>query len=367
MALIAIVKKELVDKKGILTDTQILDGVSLASILPGPVAVNAVVYYSYLLAGIKGALVGFAGILLPTFVLVTGFSIYYFSSGSADIDVHISFVIPVVVAVIAHVGYKMARKQIQFVSQFVLMTLTFVIGIFATNAFFLIATIIMGGVLGYFLYGKPASPASHKKIRVTFISTKEMTVLGIVILGVLLVMGLVSWATDQLQTSSMLASVFSGMALTLFGGGYVIIPIMEQAVVYDLGWLTVSEFNAAISISQVTPGPIMTSVTFIGYKMGGIVGAIVGTLAIFMPSSLVMIVLSRFQQSIKGHVHVDAVMKGMRAVVIGLIFSGAYSIGIKHFDQTIPWILFITAFLLFVFTKIHPAILILLALLLSFI
>ena len=369
MALISIVQKELVGKKKVLNDEQILDGVSLASILPGPLAVNAVVYYGFILSGIKGAIVSFLGILLPTFFLVTSFAVYYFSVGAdTNLDFHISFVIPVVVAVIANVGFNMAKKQIKFFSQGCIALIAFIIAILASNVFLLIITIIAGGIAGYFLYGKSESKLEDIQNTSSFLAKSELKTLIITLISVALSVLVLAFLTDQLKTSMYLVSVFSSMSLTLFGGGYVIIPIMEQAVVNDLLWVTIQEFNAAISISQITPGPILISVTFIGYKLAGITGAIVGTLAIFMPSSLLMILLSHFQQKIKHLSFIDAIMKGMRSVVIGLVFSGAYIIGIKYFDlNVIPWLIFIIALLLFFFTKIHPALVILITLIFSFI
>ena len=367
MALIAMVRKQLVDKKKALSDDQILDGVSLASILPGPLAVNSVVYYGFILSGIKGAMVSFLGVLLPTFLLVTGFSIYYFSTG-AQADIHIAFVIPVVAAVIASVGFNMAKKQIRYVSQVGLAIIALIVGITASNVLFLIGIIFLGGVFGYFLYGKQPSVEDESNMVSRLLNGKDLRTLALIVVSVTLLMVFVACLTNQLEESMYLASVFSGMSLTLFGGGYVIIPIMEQALVSDLNWVTLQEFNAAIGISQVTPGPILTSVTFIGYKMAGFVGATVATLAIFLPSSILMIFLSHVQQKIKHLSYIDAVMKGMRAVVIGLIFSGAYTIGLKHFGLDIlPWIIFCVSLLLFLFTKIHPALIILITLILSFI
>lgn len=369
MALISIVRKDLVEKKRVLTDEQILDGMSLASILPGPVAVNAVVYYGFILNGIKGAMVSFLGILLPTFLLVTGFAVYYFSLDSyINADFHISFVMPVVVAVIAGVGFNMAKKQIRFFSQGCIALIAFMIAISAPNVLFLILTIIMGGVAGYLLYGKSETKSDGFQVSSSFLNEKEIKAFLLTIIGVVLFVLLLAFMTNQVKMSMHIASVFSGMSLTLFGGGYVIIPIIEHAVVNDLGWLTVQQFNAAISISQVTPGPIMTSVTFIGYKMAGYTGAIVGTLAIFMPSSLLMVLLSHFQQKIKHLTYIDPIMTGMRSVVIGLIFSGAFSIGLKNFDLSVmPWAIFLISLLLFMFTKTHPALVILVTLIFSFI
>ncbi|MCF7567063.1 chromate efflux transporter [Sabulilitoribacter arenilitoris] len=366
MALIAMVRKQLVDKKKVLTDDQILDGVSLASILPGPLAVNSVVYYGFILAGIKGAMVSFLGVLLPTFLLVTGFSVYYFSIG-AEADFHIAFVIPVVAAVITSVGYNMAKKQMRVLSQGCIAVLAFILAVTAPNVIFIIVAIFLGGLMGYFLYAKQEVIIDVKNNATRFINRKELKTLVYILLIIISLMVIIASYNNKLNISAYLASVFSGMSLTLFGGGYVIIPIMEQALVGDLNWVTLHEFNAAIGISQITPGPILTSVTFIGYKMAGFTGAFIATVSIFLPSSILMLILSHIQQKIKHFSYIDAVMKGIRAVVIGLIFSGAYTIGLKHFGyQTLPWVIFIVSLLLFLFTKIHPALVILLTLLFSF-
>lgn len=361
------VRKQLVDKKKALTDDQILDGVSLASILPGPLAVNSVVYYGFILSGIKGAMISFLGILLPTFILVTGFSVYYFSTG-AQADFHIAFVIPVVAAVIANVGFNMAKKQLRYVSQFCIAIVAFVVAITAPNVLFLIGIIFLGGLVGYFLYGKEKAKVDQTVRIARFLNLKELGTLVVIVTITIAGMLFLAFLTNQLNISMYLTSVFSGMSLTLFGGGYVIIPIMEQALVSDLHWVSLQEFNAAIGISQVTPGPILTSVTFIGYKMAGFTGAAIATLSIFLPSAIVMLLLTHVQQKIKHLSYIEAVMKGMRAVVIGLIFSGAYTIGLKHFGYNVlPWVIFTVSLLLFLFTKTHPALIILLTLLLSFI
>ncbi|WP_242205221.1 chromate efflux transporter [Aestuariivivens insulae] len=367
MALVAMVRKQLVDKRKVLTDDQILDGVSLASILPGPLAVNSVVYYGFILSGVKGAMVSFFGVLLPTVVLVATFSVYYFSTGE-QADFHIAFIIPVVAAVIASVGFNMAKKQMRLVSQGCIAIIAFMVAITAPNVLFLIGSIFLGGVVGYFIYGKEEPVVNSNPGVAKPLNKTELKTLVVIEASIVALMLLLSFFTGVLSTSLSLASVFSGMSLTLFGGGYVIIPIMEQALVSDLHWVTLQEFNAAIGISQVTPGPILSSVTFIGYKMGGITGAIIATLSIFLPSSLLMILLSHVQQKIKHLTYIDAVMKGVRSVVIGLIFSGAYIIGLKHFGFNIlPWAIFSISLLLFLFTKIHPALIILLTLLFSFI
>jgi chromate transporter len=109
-------------------------------------------------------------------------------------------------------------------------------------------------------------------------------------------------------------------------------------------------------------------VTFIGYKIAGISGALTATLSIFLPSGILMLLVSHLHERIKHLKSISAIMTGIRAVVIGLILSGAYTVGLKHFGTDYySWSIFSVSLLLSVFTKIHPAILIGITLAISFI
>jgi chromate transporter len=119
----------------------------------------------------------------------------------------------------------------------------------------------------------------------------------------------------------------STISVTLFGGGYVIIPIMHDIIVSGLHWLSQKEFVDAIAMGQLTPGPIFISATFIGFKVGGFLGAITATLAIFIPSGLIMIIVSQFFDQIKNSKFITAAFKGLRPAIVGMILASAYTIG----------------------------------------
>lgn len=367
MALVAMVRRQLVDKLNVLKDQEVLEGASLAAMLPGPLAVNSVVFYGYSLLGIPGAFAAFFGVLLPTTILVLIFATFYFSVNQPE-ALHIDYVIPAVAAIIAGVGIAMGKKQIRFWSQGILALFGLIVSVFATHVAFLIGCLLVGGISGYFLYFVKDQDQNSIPITATANRFPDLKKLLLYLIGIISVLGFLAGITGSFNESLSLATVFSGMSLTLFGGGYVIIPIMKQGLVADLGWVNVSEFNAAIGISQVTPGPILSSVTFIGYKIAGITGAITATLSIFLPSGILMLLVSHLHERIKHLTSISAIMKGVRAVVIGLILSGAYTIGLKHFGTDYyAWSIFGVSLLLSVFTKIHPAILIGITLAISFI
>ena len=124
-----------------------------------------------------------------------------------------------------------------------------------------------------------------------------------------------------------LSWVFLKIGTFSFGGGMVIIPLVENEVVMKYGWLTKREFIDAVTLGQITPGPVVISATFIGYKVYGILGAIVSTVSVILPS-FVMICLAT--QAIKKF-HENKVLanffRGARVAVIGMILQAGLSIG----------------------------------------
>ena len=106
------------------------------------------------------------------------------------------------------------------------------------------------------------------------------------------------WSLNLTAAGKLLVT-FGGMSLLLFGGGYVFIPLIQQIVVDDYGWVSRQEFIDAIALGQVTPGPILISAAFIGYKVSGLLGAAAATVGIFTPPAVVMIVSSHFLDRIR--------------------------------------------------------------------
>lgn len=124
-----------------------------------------------------------------------------------------------------------------------------------------------------------------------------------------------------------LALVFVKVGLFGFGGGFAMIPLMQNAAVFQNDWMTPSQFAAAIAMGQVTPGPVAISATFIGYKVAGLPGAIVATLAVFAPSLVVMAFLETFYLKVREKELTHAVMHGILPVVVALIVHAALSLG----------------------------------------
>ena len=126
---------------------------------------------------------------------------------------------------------------------------------------------------------------------------------------------------------SELALSFLKIGFFGFGGGFAMIPLMQSVAVHQTGWLTASQFGAAIALGQITPGPVAISATFIGYKVAGFTGALVATVAIFTPSLVCMYLLEKFYLKVRGKEITQAIMHGVLPVVAAIILIAAISLG----------------------------------------
>lgn len=120
--------------------------------------------------------------------------------------------------------------------------------------------------------------------------------------------------------------VFAMIGLFCFGGGYGILPFIQEEVI-TRGWMTSQEFINVIAVSESTPGPLGINVaTYVGFKMGGIVGAVFSTIGLMLPAFFLVLLVTKFLQTEKGATLWNRFTMGIRPVVVGLIFYAAWSI-----------------------------------------
>lgn len=357
MSLVAIVQKQLVEVDKKLKEEDLLDGISLTSVLPGPVAVNTIAYVGYQLRGVPGAIAAFAGIILPSFFLVIFLSWLYFSYGNIPAVKNVfSGITPAITALIVTVAIGMTRKTIKLPAQWTICLLAALLLILVGGFAVTFLLIIVSGVAGAFLFRQSAEQALPDDEKIQF-ENKQLVISGVVLLLLLCTLlwgGQYPGAPKDVQ----ILSTFSGISLTLFGGGYVVIPALHELFVENLNWLTSAEFADGIAIGQITPGPIFVTATFIGYKVAGVVGAFLATVAIFTPPAVLTVLLSRFVKILNQSSVVKAAMKGVRAAVIGMIFASAITIGQTITPSVVSAIIFAAIFIISLKYTISPVYLI---------
>ncbi|OUO55651.1 hypothetical protein B5F77_00010 [Parabacteroides sp. An277] len=355
MSLVAIVKRQLVDIDHRLEEEELLDGVSLASMLPGPMAVNVIAYVGYCLRGVGGAVMAFLGIILPSFFLVLALSWGYFQYGNIPAVKNIfQGIMPTITALILTVGIGMAKKLKSRVQGGIAL-LSGVLLWFWGGFTLTLGLIVCSGVAGYFLFRTSDAHSLSDRPKV---EQRHWLFSGIILF---LLLCLLLWGGRWLGAplDVQLLTTFSGISLTLFGGGYVVIPALHELFVDQLSWLNASEFADGIAIGQITPGPIFITAAFIGYKMAGIGGAFLATAGMFTPPAVLMVVLSRFMTQVKQSAFWLAVMKGIRAAVVGMIFASGLTIGQTIAPSVLSVLLFLAAFILSYKYNVSPVYLIL--------
>jgi len=325
MAMISVVENVIVERKKLLTHQEMLDGISLASMLPGPVAVNVCTYVGYRLRGRAGALVAATAAILPAFVLVVALSAAYFRWGQipAVNKLFMGF-IPAVTAVIVAAAWNMSRKSLTGVREDAIAIAAFA-ALLGIGGFYSTIAIILGaGVVGWVLFRNDhgSSPRANKKRG----RSGPQFNANAFLLGTAPMIQIPWWSIDPAILMK-LFTVFAGMSLMLFGGGYVFIPLIQEIVVTNQKWVTSQEFIDGIALGQITPGPILVSAAFIGLKVAGFTGALVATVAIFGPPALLMVVASGVFERLQRSSAIQAALHGVRPAVIGMIFAAAVVIG----------------------------------------
>jgi len=360
MMLIAMAQYEFSKRRKYIKKSQVLDAITLASFLPGPMAINVSTYLGFLMKGWKGAVLAFIAVLLPSFIIMILFTELYFSSKNLPgFQSFFTGVLPVVSAVIISVAYDISSKVNKHLFSYLLTFLSFILAVILKGYLAIIVPLLLCGLFNVLYHKQEIFSSIIKKPTKQYIIRFE----GIIVAGIILTLFYLFINNISYNSINVdLIRVFSNISLTLFGGGYVFIPVLDKIIVNEIGWLDSQQFIDCIAMGQITPGPILISATFVGYKMNGLVGAFFATLSIFAPSSIIIIFISRFFLYFKNNMFAKKIIQGIKIGIVGLIaYSAIVVILNKGTIDNYTITSFILSLILLIKTKIHPIILILLS------
>jgi chromate transporter len=353
MPLIAMVRDRLVMRDKMLDEVKITEALALGSLLPGPLAVNVVAYVSFAIAGMFGALLSVIAVLLPSFLVVLILSILFFKYDSVfDFDFLMMGVIPVVLAIIFSMGLAMFKNNCKGLIDRIIALASLILLLLLPGYWTIVLVIIISGLLGIAFEREPHKEKEPEK------SQFEFKLGYLVIVPLLLFTYTVARSHRRDHLNFILFDEFAKSSLTLFGGGYVMIPIFKTLLVDTLKWATENEFLIGISLGQITPGPILTSSVFFGFKVNGIPGALVSAAGIFLPSSCLMILCSKFYSQVSSSLVLASALKGIKSAIVGLIlYSGVSLIQSNTLFPNVAYLVGITGVAFFVteFFRINPA------------
>jgi chromate transporter len=146
---------------------------------------------------------------------------------------------------------------------------------------------------------------------------------------------------------------FLKIGAVLYGSGYVLLAFLRADFVVRFGWLTDQQLMDAIAIGQVTPGPVFTTATFIGFVLGGIPGALLATLAIFLPSFIFVAISNPLIPRIRNSAWVSGLLDGVNVASLGLMAAVTWQLGRASLTGLLPILIALSSFVLLVWFKVN--------------
>jgi len=352
---IALIEAEIVRKRQWITRQQFLDMLGAANLIPGPTSTEMAINVGFVRAGWAGLAVAGASFIFPAALITGAFAWAYVRFGALPQAVSLlAGIKPAVVAVIAIAIWRLGKGAVRDFGLGLL-------GILALSAFFFginpIAILLGGGVAGMLARRAVALRASDVMLSFSLLPRK---ILGFGIGSFGIAAFSVAVAPDVARPSlGKIALFFLKVGAVLYGGGYVLLAFLEQGLTRQHAWLTHQQLLDAVAIGQFTPGPVLSTATFIGYILGGAPGAAVATVAIFLPSffyvSLLAPVLFRLRQSAWMAAFLDSVNVCAVALMTGVTFR----LAIDALRGWPTWVIGAAALGVLLRWKVNPALVVL--------
>ncbi len=318
---IAMMEDEVVSKRSWMSREQFLDLVGVTSIIPGPNSTEMAIHVGYLRGGFLGLVVAGLCFILPAVTITTVFAWLYMSYGAVPQVAWMLYGIkPAVLAVILGALWRLGSKALKgwrltFLGVAVmLVALTEFSGVFA---------LLGGGVLGmlWLRMSQREGDAGQAMVALPFAGSVTATLMSVAPVGgpSLLALGL----------------FFLKIGSILYGSGYVLVAFLEEEVVLQYAWMTQEQLLEAIAIGQFTPGPVLSTAAFIGYVVtgGSLLGALVASGAIFLPSFVFVMVLNPVLPKLRQSAWVSAFLDAVNVCAVGLLAAVTLELGYLTLDD----------------------------------
>jgi chromate transporter len=151
-----------------------------------------------------------------------------------------------------------------------------------------------------------------------------------------------------------IAWIYFRIGLMFVGGGYVLIPLLNHIMVEQYRWLTLRQFLDGLALSQLTPGPLAMLATFTGFRAGGLPGALIATICIFIPCVVLMLLVGRNYHRLKKIDIIGSTLDGLLPAVVGLVAAAAWNLGVASLSGVKEFLVLAVGFAIFKWTKITP-------------
>ena len=337
---VALMEEEIVRRRRWLTREAFLDLLGAANLIPGPNSTELAIHVGYARAGWPGLLVAGLCFIVPAAVIVAALAWGYVRYGSLPaISGILAGVKPVVIAVVAQAIWNLGRGVLASRAALALGIACIIAAALGVHELALLAA---AGVVMWVVvtWRRSSGGARSRAIGVTAFPTLVTVA-----------------AAPAAFTLGGLFLVFVKIGSVLFGSGYVLLAFLRADFVVRLGWLTERQLLDAVAVGQVTPGPVFTTATFVGYLLGGATGAVVATIGIFLPAFVFVAASGPLLPFVRRSAGARAVLDGVNvaslalmAVVtiqlarsalagpVGIALAAASAVALMRFEVSAAWL-----------------------------
>jgi chromate transporter len=348
-------RTEFVERRRWLEESTYSDIVALCQFLPGPASSQMGVSLGILRAGLPGGFAAWCGFTLPSALALILFAYGVGQFGDLNHAAWLHGLKIVAVAVVAQAVWGMAKNLCPDRQRVTLAVWAALLAINEPSAAGQIGAIAIGALVGWLIIREPSQPAPYH------MGFKTLgRPLGIAALAAffLLLIGLPVLAALTNSHTLELAARFYRSGSLVFGGGHVVLPLLQQSVVPP-GWISNDAFLAGYGATQAVPGPLFTFAAYLGAAMdprpNGWPGGLVCLAAIYLPSFLLLIGVLPFWDGLRSQVVVQNALKGVNAAVVGLLLAALYNpVWTSAIQAPADFGIGLAAFLLLVFWRVPP-------------
>ncbi len=307
----AMMREELVRRRGWVTDERFVDLMGATNLIPGPNSTELAIHLGHERARWRGLVAAGVAFILPAALMVTALAWMYVTYGDTPAVEGILYgIVPVVIAIIAFALVGLLRTVVK----------SWWLGLLAAVAL----AAYLAGVNELVVLASGALVAAAVRAARFIPPTGSHNGIGAPLLA---------WTGLPMLTDSTLAQLgqlFVSMlkiGAVLYGSGYVLLAFLQGEFVDRLGWITQEQLLDAVSIGQATPGPVFTTATFVGYLVAGPAGAFLATVAIFLPSFVFVGLLTRLADTLRSRAWTSALLDGLNATSLALMAGVTLRLG----------------------------------------
>jgi chromate transporter len=361
----ALMEAEVVGKRQWLTRQQFLDMLGAANLIPGPTSTEIAINVGFVRAGWAGLCVAGASFIAPAALITGAFAWAYVRFGASPQAASVlAGIKPAVLAVIAIAIWRLGKTAMRDVELAALGGLALAAFFFSLNP---IVILLGGGLLGMMArqiasFRSQAALFSSTLMRQT-LREKVSAATGSPWLRCFSWRPIAAVAAASSATGAVvmqpsllrIALFFLRVGAVLYGGGYVLLAFLEEGLVHQHGWLTQQQLLDAVAIGQFTPGPVLSTATFIGYILGGAPGAAVATVSIFLPSFFYVALLAPVLFRLRRSPWMAAFLDSVNVCAVALMAAVTFRLALDALHGGLTWMIAGASLGVLLRWKLNPA------------